>query len=83
MSTEELQVLVDQELADPRFKRRTHFHRKTYDAGCRGPLCTQATSEYHLRRRPLARQNSAGARRAELAPVIRQIAVERGLLAGR
>lgn len=71
-----LQVEVELELADPRFSRRTHYHRKTYDAGCRGPLCTTAHSErqharYVARTGAQPRRTRARVRRDALSAVLR------------
>lgn len=38
------------ELLDTRFSGRTHCNRRTYDAGCRGPLCGKAVREHGRRR---------------------------------
>jgi hypothetical protein len=38
------------ELADLNFMGRTHGNRRTYDAGCGGPMCMKATREYARRR---------------------------------
>lgn len=47
----ELRLRVYTELLDPRYSRRTHAHRKTHDAGCRGPLCVLAMAQYDEGRR--------------------------------
>jgi hypothetical protein len=38
------------ELADVKLMGRTHGNRRTYDAGCSGPMCQRATREYARRR---------------------------------
>jgi hypothetical protein len=38
------------ELLDATFVSRTHENRRTYDAGCRGPLCSKAAREHSRRR---------------------------------
>lgn len=38
------------ELLNPEFSNRTHNNRRTYDAGCKGPLCRKALREYARRR---------------------------------
>lgn len=38
------------ELADPIWFNRKHYNRRTYDAGCQGPMCTKAVRE-HARQR--------------------------------
>lgn len=35
------------ELDSPRYINRTHYSRATYMAGCRGPLCKTAASDWH------------------------------------
>ena len=85
MSIEELRAQIDLELQDPKYIRCRHYSRKTYDKGCRGPLCGQAASEYHaaLRlKRTLEppRPNSRGQLRREIAPQIRDVAREKGVL---
>lgn len=44
------------ELLDTEFITRTHQNRRTYDAGCKGPLCSKATRE-HSRRRSSGQPN--------------------------
>lgn len=39
-----------QELMDERYAGRVHGNRRTYDSGCKGPLCTKAVRD-HARRR--------------------------------
>ena len=46
----ELWTCLIQELMDEAYAGRTHNNRRTYDAGCRGPLCLMAT-RHHARRR--------------------------------
>lgn len=59
-----LRVRVLSEMLDPRYARRTHAHRKTYDAGCRGPLCSLAMAQYdEARRRVRAAQKNLPYRR--------------------
>lgn len=41
---------VQKELCDPRFSTRTHYTRKTYADGCRGPLCRLIESHRWRRR---------------------------------
>lgn len=55
----ELRLLVYTEMLDPRFSRRTHAHRKTFDAGCRGPLCLLAGAQHRegVRRARAASKN--------------------------
>jgi hypothetical protein len=77
-----LQTQVEIELSDPRYKNRTHYHRKTYDAGCRGPLCTTAHSErqharYVARTGALPRRTRARERRDALAALLRAYLEER------
>lgn len=54
---------ITAELTDPAHLNRTHGSDPTYDAGCRGPLCSKAHADkkfsrsirqkgWHLRRRP-------------------------------
>lgn len=38
------------ELMDDTYAGRVHGNRRTYDAGCKGPLCTKAVRD-HARRR--------------------------------
>lgn len=38
------------ELMDKKFGGRTHGNRRTYDAGCAGPLCRKAVREHGRRR---------------------------------
>lgn len=38
------------ELINPAWSGRTHYNRKTYDAGCKGPMCRKAAREYSRRR---------------------------------
>jgi len=38
------------ELLNAEYSGRTHENRRTYNAGCKGPLCTKAARE-HTRRR--------------------------------
>lgn len=38
------------ELADIKLMGRTHGNRRTYDAGCSGPMCGRAVREYARRR---------------------------------
>lgn len=38
------------ELADVKLMGRTHGNRRTYDAGCSGPMCIKATREHSRRR---------------------------------
>lgn len=47
------------EYTDTEYARRTHFSHKTYQAGCRGPLCVTAS-------RQAARRNSGSAPREDL-----------------
>jgi hypothetical protein len=42
----DLRLRVFTELLDQRYSRRTHAHRKTFDAGCRGPLCLLAGAQH-------------------------------------
>jgi len=44
------------ELLDLKYANRTHHNRRTYDAGCKGPLCGKATRE-HARRRTKTNAN--------------------------
>lgn len=39
MKMDDLQALVEKELADERYITRTHGRGSTYKAGCKGPLC--------------------------------------------
>lgn len=39
------------ELMNPNLSGRTHGNRRTYDAGCQGPLCMKAVRENARRRR--------------------------------
>lgn len=53
MTDDDLAVLWNQmimEMLDARYAGRTHGNRRTYDAGCGGPLCSKATREYGRRR---------------------------------
>lgn len=34
------------EILDQDFKTRSHLNRKTYEVGCRGPLCTKANRDF-------------------------------------
>lgn len=43
---------VCEELTNPLYKNRTHPNRRTYDFGCRGPLCRKASRDYIGRRSP-------------------------------
>jgi hypothetical protein len=70
LSTEltELAHQIQTELADTCYRRRTHGHHKTYEAGCRGPLCSLANSQrahraYVRRHGELRRPTSRTARR--------------------
>jgi hypothetical protein len=38
------------EMANVNLMGRTHGNRRTYDAGCGGPMCRRATREYARRR---------------------------------
>jgi hypothetical protein len=38
------------ELLDTQYAGRTHGHRRTYDAGCQGPMCKKAMREHGRRR---------------------------------
>lgn len=42
------------ELLNTELSGRTHHNRRTYDAGCRGPLCSKSTREYARRRNATA-----------------------------
>jgi len=37
---------VCREILDEDFKTRSHLHRKTYEVGCHGPLCTKANRDF-------------------------------------
>lgn len=37
------------EILDQKFKTRSHLNRKTYEVGCRGPLCTKANRDHFYR----------------------------------
>ena len=52
----DLRLRVLTEILNPRYMRRTHAHRKTHDAGCRGPLCVLAMAQYDEGRRRLRAQ---------------------------
>lgn len=39
-----------QELLNADWNGRTHHNRRTYDAGCKGPLCAKAQREHGRRR---------------------------------
>ena len=41
---------VVHELADRKFRGRSHHNRKTYEHGCLGPLCRKANRDYMRRR---------------------------------
>jgi hypothetical protein len=41
---------VCRELVDPDYKNRSHHNPKTYNVGCRGPLCRKAIRDYAGRR---------------------------------
>lgn len=50
---EELRILWQKlvhELLDADYNGRTHHNRRTYDAGCKGPLCGKAMREHGRRR---------------------------------
>lgn len=47
---EELWGTLLKELANPLWFNRKHHNRRTYDAGCQGPMCTKAVREYARRR---------------------------------
>ena len=40
---------VCEELLVPMWRRRSHLHRKTYESGCRGPLCRKANRDFVYR----------------------------------
>lgn len=84
MSENDLRARIERELADSQYINRSHYHRKTYDAGCRGPLCSQAVSERQaaLRQRVAQsppRANSRTVRRLAELPELAQIASEYGI----
>lgn len=45
----DLWVGLVEEILDPEYSNRTH-NKRTYDAGCRGPLCRKAAREAGRRR---------------------------------
>lgn len=45
------------ELAHPAWINRKHYNRRTYDAGCSGPMCRKAVRE-HARRRNSTNANN-------------------------
>jgi hypothetical protein len=47
----EIQVLVEKELADEKFQGRTHGRPSVYRDGCRGPLCLKAVRDRQRRQR--------------------------------
>lgn len=47
---DQLWVALLEEIADTEFAGRKHNNRRTYDAGCGGPMCRKAVRE-HARRR--------------------------------
>lgn len=55
------------ELLNEEFVNRTHQNRRTYDAGCKGPLCSKAVRE-HARRRN--RTNSPNERYKFIDPIL-------------
>lgn len=64
------------ELMDTEYMGRTHGNRRTYDAGCKGPICGKAVRE-HGRRRT---QTAPNERYKYLDPIIAfywTVAVER------
>lgn len=46
----EIWAAVCQELADTDFQSRSHHNRRTYDAGCYGPLCRKAVRDHSRKR---------------------------------
>lgn len=48
--TQELWNKVILELLNADWTGRTHHNRRTYDAGCKGPLCAKAQREHSRRR---------------------------------
>lgn len=42
---------VCEELTDPPYRNRSHHNPKTYNVGCRGPLCRKAIRDYMRRDR--------------------------------
>lgn len=42
--------LIITELLDEEFAGRTHGNRKTYDSGCKGPICRKAARDHGRRR---------------------------------
>lgn len=50
----ELWHLLIVELLDEEYMNRSHHNRRTYDAGCKGPLCRKATREASRRRNKTA-----------------------------
>lgn len=43
------------EIMDADYQSRTHGNRRTYDAGCRGPMCGKSVREHGRRRSPDAK----------------------------
>lgn len=43
---EEVWLEVMEELTEYKYRNRTHHNPKTYNVGCRGPLCRKALRDY-------------------------------------
>lgn len=64
------------ELLNSQYSGRTHHNRRTYDAGCRGPLCCKSVREYGRRRS----QTSPNEKYKYIDPILdhwKPVAVER------
>lgn len=69
---EELWGAILRELTDDKFSGRTHGNRRTYDAGCTGPMCKKSVREFARRRHGTGASN----RYRYLDPVIELFAHE-------
>lgn len=47
----EIEVLIEKELADERYAGRLHGRTSVYRDGCRGPLCLKAVRDRQRRQR--------------------------------